>query len=271
MKRALLLSAAASAVLTAAAPASAETKISTATTAPVKTSTVKAGAADDVTVEAAGSVKPTAAGAAITVDSDHKVKVAGEIAFNNLNNSTAVLVQGGRSTDVSISGKITLLEDYTPVDTDKDGDFDGPLVQGSERFGIRASGPLTTGSLGFARGGSIVIEGDRSAGMLVEGTLKGDLTNAGSIAVGGVESVGTAAQRVEGSVRATGSVLVRGRDAAGIRLGDVTGAVLVQGGITATGYRSEQRPADTSKLDADDLHQGGSAVRITGSVGGGLL
>lgn len=270
MKRTLLLSAAAGGLL-AAGPALAETKISTATTAPVRTATIKASAPDDVTVETAGSIKPTVSGAAITVDSDHKVKVAGETSFNNVSNATAIYVEGGRTTEVTLSGAANLLEDYTPVDTDKDGDFDGPLVQGSNRYAIRLGGPLVTGNVMVAKGGSVVIEGNQSAAILVEGTLRGNLTNSGSLAVGGTNAAGVSAARVEGNLRHDGSILVRGEGATGIRLGEATGTFVIQGGIVATGYRSELRPADTSKLDADDLQQGGSGVRVTGGLGGGLL
>src|SRR5690606_31776970 len=56
-------------------------------------------------------------------------------------------------------------------------------------------------------------------------------------------------------------------------LGDVGGGVQIQGTVSATGYRGTTRfdDATRAKLDADDLKQGGAAVRITGNVGGGLI
>ena len=71
MKR-LFVSAAVLPLLTAAV-AHAETKISTATTAPVRTSTVAGGQADQITIEAAGSIAPTTSGAAVTIDSSNAV------------------------------------------------------------------------------------------------------------------------------------------------------------------------------------------------------
>ena len=53
--------------------------------------------------------------------------------------------------------------------------------------------------------------------------------------------------------------------------GDVGGAVVIQGTVTSTGYRSTSAPADPSKLDSDDLLQGGSAVVVNGNVAGGIL
>ena len=45
----------------------------------------------------------------------------------------------------------------------------------------------------------------------------------------------------------------------------------VQGIIAASGYRSITPPSDVSKLDADDLLQGGSALRVAGNVTGGII
>ena len=45
----------------------------------------------------------------------------------------------------------------------------------------------------------------------------------------------------------------------------------IQGKIAATGYRYTTPPTDPSKLDADDLLQGGPAVSIEGSVGQGII
>ncbi len=66
MKR-LLVSAAVLPLLYAAS-AHAETKITTATTAPVKTSTIASGQPDALTIDTAGSITPTVAGAAVTVE-----------------------------------------------------------------------------------------------------------------------------------------------------------------------------------------------------------
>ncbi len=71
----------------------------------------------------------------------------------------------------------------------------------------------------------------------------------------------------------TGAVAVQGEGSVGVRLGDVDGQVVLQNAISATGYRSVDRLTDAAraKLDADDLKQGGAAVRITGNVGKGVL
>jgi outer membrane autotransporter protein len=258
-----------------AAAAHAETKITTAVTAPVKTSTATTtGAPDDLTIDAAGSVKPTAAGAAVTLDSDNKVKNLGTIAFTGVNDATGILALGGRTGGVSNGAGISILEDYTPTDADSDGDLDGVFAQGSNRFGIRATGPAAfTGDIRNERAGTISVEGNDSAGISVDTRLNGSLVNAGTVTVTGDRSVGVQARSVAGNVQVTGSVAVQGAGSTGVKLGDVDGQVLLQNSISATGYRYTDRLADAvrAKLDADDLQQGGAAVRITGNVGQGVL
>ncbi|MDB5468024.1 MAG: autotransporter, partial [Phenylobacterium sp.] len=256
-----------------AGAAQAETKISTATTAPVATATAAGGHADDLTIETAGSIRPTTAGVAVTLNSPNIVKNGGTIGFNNLDGSTGVLVLNGGGGVIN-AGAISLVEDYTPEDTDKDGDLDGRFAKGSGRFGIRVTGPgAFAGDIRNDAGGAITIEGNDSAGIQVETRLAGVLLSAGAITVTGDRSVGISATSVAGDVRVTGPVSVQGEGASAVRLGDVDGGVLLQNGLTATGYRYTDRLADAAraKLDPDDLKQGGAAVRITGNVGKGIL
>jgi len=258
-----------------AAAAQAETKIATAVTAPVKTSTATAaGTADDLTIDTAGSVKPTAAGAAVTLDTNNKVSNLGTIAFTGIDNATGVLVLGGRTGSVSNSSAISLLEDYTPTDADGDGDLDGPFAKGTGRFGVRVTGPdAFTGDIRNERAGSISIEGNDSAGISVETRLNGSLVSAGAVSVIGDRSVGVRAQSVAGNVQITGAVSAQGEGATAVSLDNVDGQVLLQNAITATGYRTTDRQTDAvrAKFDADDLKQGGAAVRIAGDVGRGIL
>lgn len=256
-----------------AAGAHAETKISTATTTPVRTSTLASSQPDSLLIEAAGSIKPTASGAAVTMDSAHDVKNSGAIGFNNVNDAVGVLLVGGHSGTLTNAGSIEILEDYTPTDADNDGDLDGPFAQGSGRFGIRATGPgVFTGNV--INQGVISVEGNDSGGISLETGLAGSLTSSGAVAVVGDRSTGISATSVTGDVRITGAVSVRGEGATAVSLGDVGGGIVLQNAIAATGYRSATRITDDAsraKLDADDLKQGGAAVRITGSVGRGLL
>ena len=248
----------------------AETVISTATTTPLTT-----GAAGDIHVTSAGSIKPGAgATTAITINSSNKVNNEGTLAIQGVNGATGILANPGFSGDITNSGPITIDEDYTPTDTDKDGDLDGPFAQGNNRFGIHvAPGGTYTGNI--ANSGTISIEGNNSAGIAIDSALTGSFNgNNGTIAVVGDDSVGIRTAAVSGNVNVgnASNVSASGHNAIGVLLGgNIGGAVTIQGNVTATGFRNVVAPADPSKLDADDLLQGGPAVLIAGNVGGGIL
>lgn len=255
------------AMIALAAPAAAET-ISTAITTPVRTSTANDGAPDSITITKDGSVKP-ATGTAVTMDSNHSVTNEGAIAIGNASGAIGVLAAAGTSGDIVNSGSIVIDEPYTATDTDKDGDLDGPFALGSNRFGIRTQG-VHSGKI--VNSGTITVEGNDSAGIWLGGPLTGEFTHNGTTGVTGDRTVGVHAEAITGNVRLAGTVSARGEDAIAAHFaGDVTGAMVVQGTITASGYRNTTAPSDPSKLDADDLLQGGSALVVEGNVTGGIV
>ena len=251
-----------------ASSAAAETAISTATTIPVTTS-----ALGDIHVTSTGSIKPTS-GIAVTVNSSSFVNNEGTIAIQGANDSAGIVANPGLTGNITNSGTITIDENYTPTDSDNDGDLDGPFALGSNRFGIHViSGGTYTGNI--VHSGTITIEGNNSAGIALDSALTGavNLTN-GKIGVIGNDSVGIRTGAVSGNVNiGSGSnVAVQGQNAVGVLLGgDIGGALTLQGSVSTTGYRYTTAPADPSKLDADDLLQGGPAVLISGNVAGGIL
>ncbi len=248
----------------------AERVIETKITTPVSTSTASNGAPDDIRITAAGSIVPTG-GAAVTIDSNHNVTNQGTIQITDANDSTGILANPGTAGTITNSGKIIIDETYEPKDTDNDGDLDGPYAQGERRFGIRiAPGGSFTGNI--VNSGEIGIEGNNSAGIAVDSRLNGSLNSSGTVAATGNGSTGIRAGDITGDVRLTGSIGVRGEGAVGVALdGDIGGALTIQGSISSTGYRTVPPPADTSKLDDDDLLQGGPALRIAGNVAGGIF
>ena len=259
------------AILVSATAAQAETVIGTKVTDRAKTSTVKAGAADDIKITAAGSIVPTGPGAAVTIDSNHKVTNEGTITITDANDATGILANAGVAGTITHSGKIEIVETYTPTDADKDGDLDGAFATGARRYGIRlAPGGTFTGAIGSS--GTITVEGNDSAGIAADSRLAGSLSNSGTISVTGDRAVGVRAQEVTGNVTLTGAIGAAGLDAVGAALdGDIGGALVVQGSLVSTGYRAIAALADTSKLDADDLLQGGNALRVSGNVVGGII
>ena len=251
--------------------AHAETTITTATTAPVRTSTIKSGAPDDIKITSTGSIKPTVAGPAVTIDSNHKVINEGTIEFSNVNGATGIFANAGTSGGItnSATGKITIGETYAPTDIDNDGDLDGAFAIGTGRVGI-ATGGAFAGNI--VNSGAIAIEGNDSAGIRLGGPLTGNFTNDGTVTVLGDRALGVGLQDVTGNVRLAGTITATGLDATGARLaGNITGALVVQGNLTATGYRFTTPPADPSKLDADDLLIGGNALSVEGNVTGGIV
>jgi hypothetical protein len=253
-----------------AAPAFAETTISTAVNGPVRTSTIKQGAADDILINSTGVVNGNAGGGVI-IDSNHKLNNQGSILIGNVSNVAAVDVAAGVTSGLTVSGKITVDEAFTPTDADNDGDLDGPFATGANRFGIRTNGAFT-GNILIGSTGTITVEGNNSAGILLGGPLTGNFTHDGKTSVLGNNSVGIQLSDVNGNVRLAGEVSAQGQNNVAVRsTGNVTGAMTIQGKIAATGYRYTTAPADPSKLDADDLLQGGPAVSIEGSVGQGII
>ncbi|WAC22340.1 autotransporter outer membrane beta-barrel domain-containing protein [Blastomonas sp. SL216] len=246
----------------------AETTVATARTTPIATGSANNGSADSVTITSAGSIKPTS-GVAVTINSNHAVTNEGTIQLTDANNAAGIVANAGVTATITNKGSITLDEAYKPADSDKDGDLDGPLAQGQNRFGIRTLGAFN-GSV--VNTGTIAVAGNSSAGISLEGPLNGSLTHGGAITIVGDNSAGIRAGVVTGNVALTGSVSATGSNAVAIDLaGPIGGALTIQGAVSATGYRSTTAPADASKLDADDLLQGGPALRVAGSVAGGIL
>lgn len=263
----LLLASTATLALVAASSASAQTVIDTKSATAVRTSTVKSGTADNISIAAAGSVVP-ANGTAVTIDSNNTVANAGTIQVTDADGATGILAQAGVQSGVTNSGKIIIDEGYAATDADKDGDLDGPFAQGSGRTGIRTAGAFT-GTI--TNGGEIAIEGNDSAGIRLGGALTGNLAHSGKTTVVGDRSVGVRAEAVTGNVTLGGTITAQGRDAIGAFLdGNIGGALMIEGQIATTGYRFTTAPADVSKLDADDLLQGGSALLVAGDVAGGI-
>lgn len=277
--KAALFAAAALAPLTAmlATPALAETVVSGSRTTPIATATANNGGADNIRIETGASVNLTTPGPVVTLNSNNTVTNAGTIAINGVNNATGVLIQGGFTGSFTNAGAINIVEDFTPNDADGDGDIDGAFAQGTGRYGVRVTGAAPfSGNISTNLGSTLQVRGVDSFGLAVEAGVVGNITNGGLIAVIGDRSTAVSISGpVTGAVRSNGTINATGAGAVGLSVtGPVTGSVAVQGAVTATGYRYTSRPplpAQRQILDADDLLQGGPAVRIAADVSGGFL
>ncbi|QBX37982.1 autotransporter outer membrane beta-barrel domain-containing protein [Brevundimonas sp. S30B] len=278
--RILLATAVAIAPLMIAAGAQAEVVISSARTTPIITSNATGSGPDNIRLANGGSISVTS-GAAITVDSNHTVGMdtGSSITMENAQSDVAAIhIQGGVTTGLRISGVIQVTDDITVYpDTDGDGDLDGPWATGSGRYGVRVSGPgAVTGDILVEGGGAIGVEGNSSYGISVESALNGRLQIVGgTIQVVGDDTVAVrTTATVDGPVNIGGRLNATGENAVGVLIGgDVTDRVAIQANITTTGYRYPTRatPEFISKLDPDDLLQGGPAVVVAGNVGRGVI
>ncbi|HTI67985.1 MAG TPA: autotransporter domain-containing protein [Caulobacteraceae bacterium] len=276
MRRSLFAAAALGPIVLAfAAPAFAAT-VSNARTTPIATSGANNGAPDDVTIDANGSIKLTAAGAAVVLDSNNAVTNAGTIQFDDASNATGVLIQGGTTGAFTNTGAINVIENYTPVDSNADGVFESPLASGSSRYGVRVVGASPfVGSLSSS--GNIFVEGNASAGISVEAPLQGSIFHTGTIGVTGDNAFGLRTTApVSGEVLITGPVSVSGTGSVAASLGDIGGPLRVYSSLSSNGFSTSVRSTvvDTLKLiqaTPSEQLQSGPALVVGGDVAGGIL
>lgn len=274
----LLRSAAISAIcFSTAAAAFAQVEITDTRTTGVATSSANDGAADDVTVTSTGVIENTT-GAAVTLDSDNDVTVAGAVNIEDADDTTGILVEGGNTGSVVLTGDITILETAEDSDTDGDAIFDGPFANGGGRTGILITGASPfTGDITAAAGSRIQIEGNDSAGIRLANmsTLNGNLTSLGSMELRGDNVVGVdVAGNVVGDVTIGGAIRTGGEGASAVRVdGDVDGRVSLTGAIASSGYRFSARQFRTLRelFDGEDTLEGGNAVRVGGDVSNGVI
>lgn len=139
--RRLLATAVALAPLMAAAGVQAEVVISNARTTPIVISIATGTARDDIRLASGGSIAVNN-GTAITVDSNNSVDLdrgSNITLANAANGSTGILVGPSAAVgNVTVGGQISINDNIDPYpDSDNDGDLDGPIANGSDRFGLR--------------------------------------------------------------------------------------------------------------------------------------
>jgi len=246
-----------------AAQAQADTTVSTATTAPLTTSS-----AGNINITADGSIAPAASGTAVTINSNNTVTNAGKITFTDLSNSTGIDAQAGVTGSITSSGTISLDETNVRTDTNGDTVLDGPYALGTNRYGIRTEGAFTGN---ISNTGAVTVRGNNSAGISLGGPLTGNFSNNGAVTVTGDNTYGIHLGDVTGNVTSAAAISMLGGASPGLVLGNVTGQVVVHGSITTTGYGATTLPTDVTKLTAQNLEQGGSAMIVGGNVAGGVL
>ena len=276
-------------LLASESPALAQKTISSSISTPQNTATD-----GDITVDSGGSIQPGVTGvAAITVNSGTAatpvaVTNAGSISFNNLNSVQGILIQGGANSVVTNSGTITVSESFTAPDSNSDGVPEAPFASSTSggRYGIQLTG--TTPFVGsITNSGAIVVKGNDSYGISIEGPLTGTLTNSGTITITGDNSVGLregvtqSNNSVNGSV--SGNVLISGtiastgtNSSAATFAGNVGGSLGIYAALTSTGYGLTTRTTAATTLatiqnTSSEVEQSASTVIVGASVAGGVF
>lgn len=236
----------------------------------------------DIELASGCTVTPKTGAAGVTIDSSNNVTVDAGATISNtdVNNTTAIVGEGGNSGNITNSGAISLATSLNPPTEGNTGLLGGPFAGGQGRIGILVIGPgVFDGSVTNATGASIAIAGNTiggnlSAGISVETGITGSLISGGSVSVTGNQTVGVnVAGAVAGNVSLTGALSATGVGAAGLVTSAPIGGALTLGStITTTAYRSTTAPTTSvlSILGADQVQQGGPSVSIGGSVAGGI-
>lgn len=276
-----LLAAASVAVLSSTA-ALADEEISTERTTPVRTSE-----AGDIVITSSGRVTLTGnPGPAVTLDSDNSVETrsGSSITIEDQDNSTGILVQGGRTGELVHAGTIQL--------TDEDIATGTPLDEAIDQFTTETGKTgIQIGSAGEAAFngdvtvvGSVSVTGNDSYGLRVVSGVNGDVTIAGTTSIIGDNSI---AASIEGPV--SGDVVIaNGSNVTGTGTGssalsvngDIGGGVRIAGSVRAGGFRIGERAlreiyealSDREAGDiAEDTRLSAGSVIIAGSVVDGVF
>jgi hypothetical protein len=246
--------------------------ISTSTTTPINTATAVSGGPGNIDVAAGGSVNPTSAGPAVTLNSNNTVSVEGSIGMNNVNNGVGIEETGNNTGAINVSGTISIGESFSAA-SNKDG------YTYSGRYGIWTQGNLNGG---VNLTGSVSVQGNNSYGVYIGNGLSGGASNGVLGLGGGVSLTGDSGAAVYtagevGAVQVTNTVTAKGQYSVGLQTtGTIDGALNVFSTISSTGYASTTRPTTSTLLNEVEgqpgqIEQGGSALVVQGSVAGGIF
>jgi hypothetical protein len=279
-----------------AANAQSTLTISSDTSTPVATATAVGGGPGDIVINSGVTFTIKDTTPALTLNSNNNVTNGGTITSSNINNATAILVQGPFTGTVSNNGSISIGESYTPSDSaNSDGITEAPYASPSStgRIGINVTGPLT-GAINNS--GSIGVQGNNSVGIRIDSTVTAaplpqgtaavpPVFVGGSLVLNGDHNVGVlitpnghiaGANWNPGSLYVNGTIAMKGLGSVGVQSqGQIDGALRVYGSITTTGYAITTREAgqvltNIQKTPAD-VQQGGSALLVQGNVAGGVF
>lgn len=256
------------ALLLPAAPALADTSVGSATTTPLLTSS-----AGNVTVASGGTIK-VASGTAITIDAGKTATVnsGGTLDVGSANGASAIVANPGLTSAIVNQGTIKVTEDFTAKVLDNSTIAAGPVASASSRYGIHVlSGGAFTGNIQNGDTGTITVEGLNSAGIAVDGTLTGTLTNTGTITIKGDGSVGIRTAAVSGDVNAGGTITTVGQGTQAVLVGGDVGGIVKLNGSLSNAYTYTADDGTTQSLSRAALSAGKALVEVDGNVAGGVV
>ena len=277
-----------------ALPAHAQVVIDDERTEPVRTSTagpdggpadVQIGAVDDNGNVTGGSVTLDTPGPAVILDSSNDLAVRGNVTVDNVNDATAIELQGGADRNLVVSGTVSVQEDFEAADTDDDPFPDGGFAEGSGRRGILVSGASPfEGNITVEEAGRILVEGNESYAVDLSNTpvgtaLDGDFTNNGAIGLRGDNGAAVrVAGGVSGVVTNNGNMEVLGTNSSAFDVSGDIGGFVNTGSINNNGFFTTSRArlpfnpdgTDTTDLTANELREAGSTLRFSGNVERGI-
>jgi hypothetical protein len=233
----------------------------------------------DITVDSGCTVTPKANGDGVILNSSNNITVVtgGTISNSDVSNSTGILVEGGNTGNVDNQGAISLLMSFTPTIEGNTGIVGGPFATGTNRIGIDVVNGVLDGTISMESTGSITVDGDNSFGIFIEKTasITGDLTDSGSIVMTGNQTTGIRLDgAVGGNVTISGAIGATGVGARGLyTTAPIGGQLLIDSTITSTAYRSTAAPTVTAvlnQLGKDQVLFGAPAVEVDGSVANGI-
>ncbi|WP_421791471.1 autotransporter domain-containing protein [Hyphobacterium sp.] len=280
MRQRLLISTAlCAAVITPATFA--DTTVDEARTTALRTSTANSGQPDNLIIGSNGRVtissESEGGGPAVTIDSDSDFTNNGTIEdTTGGDNVTALLINGGTTSNVINNGRISLSGTTFATDTDGDGDPDGAGTTGENRVGILVDDQGTfTGTITNGEIGVIDVNGNNSAGIRTLSLVDGSIINEGAINVFGANSYGIdIAGGLTGDIRLNGGLIsATGENSSAVRIrSDIAGIFLSSATLSGTGYRYVSNPDEDGEfvLDEDDTLSSSAVLYIGGSLGRGL-
>ena len=275
MRKSLLLSSALSAAVLGTPIAFADVDVTDERTDTLRTSEQGTGG-DNIVITTTGRVIISDdPGPGVILDTDHTLVNQGSIQVGGADNAVGVQVSAGVTGGVTNEGRIEVSDTEGPSDEDGDGDLDGPTAFGTNRVGILIEdGDTFTGDILNTGAGSIIVEGNQSAGIRSLGRIDGNLTNLGRITIIGDQSYGIDVRGgLSGDLTLGGTIQANGIDTVAVRVGSVIdGMLFVDGTVESSALRLSFRPTPiTSRfVDDDDINRSGSAIQVGASLLGGF-